>query len=228
MSTTSNALTTFAYEGKPVQTIVREDGSVLFLAADVGDCLGIKNIRETLRYLDDDERADVSIPDSSSGQRRKMVFLTEPGLYRIMATARVEKAKAFQRWVFHEVLPAIRRTGKYEAPQAPSDFDSSYPDSSFYMARGFLEDVLGMVKPSKEFTARLGFKAWELAQGGDFPPPRRVTRTSLKGKEMHFCRHHISTLAAAALALAKEDTLRADRISRAVHSSMKALAHDCR
>ena len=84
-----------------------------FVAVDVCKVLDIQNSRDVVaKQLDDDEKADVDINYTSSNgvtQRRKVNVVSEAGLYRLIMSSRKPEAKKFQRWVFHEVLPSIRR-----------------------------------------------------------------------------------------------------------------------
>ncbi|MBE9054288.1 hypothetical protein IQ243_28630 [Nostocales cyanobacterium LEGE 11386] len=66
--------------------------------------------------LEPDEKGTAIV--STPGGEQEMLTVTEPGLYRLIFKSRKPVAKRFQRWVFHEVLPSLRRTGKYEIPQA--------------------------------------------------------------------------------------------------------------
>ena len=61
--------------------------------------------------------------DTPSG-KQTMVVISEAGFYRIVMKSRSPKAKQFQRWVTHEVLPSIRKTGGYMAAQAVFSFSS--------------------------------------------------------------------------------------------------------
>lgn len=82
-----------------------------FVAKDVCDILDIKNSRQALTRLEDDEKSDVILNDGS--QNRNLSTVNEYGLYNLILASRKKEAKAFKRWVTHEVLPAIRKTGKY-------------------------------------------------------------------------------------------------------------------
>ena len=93
---------------------VSENGEPWFVAKDVCDALGLGNSRQALSRLDDDEKDTVILNDSIPGNPNKAV-VNEPGLYSLIMSSRKPEAKAFQRWVTHEVLPAIRRTGGYMA-----------------------------------------------------------------------------------------------------------------
>jgi len=86
----------------------------VWVAKDVCDVLEIKNNRDALTSLDSDEK-DVVKADTPGGTQ-ELAGVTEPGLYRLIFKSRKDGAKAFQRWVFHEVLPQIRKTGGYQKP----------------------------------------------------------------------------------------------------------------
>ena len=104
---------TFNFENLPVRTINR-NGEVWFVAADVCAALEIGNPRQAVTRLDDDERDTFGIIDAL-GRQQETVVISESGLYALVMTSRKEEAKRFKRWVTHDVLPAIRTTGKYEA-----------------------------------------------------------------------------------------------------------------
>lgn len=88
-----------------------QDGEPWFVAKDVCDVLGLDHT--ALRKLDADEKGRDSIP--TLGGTQQMTMVSEPGFYRLVMKSRKPEAKAFQRWVTHEVLPSIRRDGGYMA-----------------------------------------------------------------------------------------------------------------
>ncbi|MGP1436261.1 MAG: BRO-N domain-containing protein [Phocaeicola sp.] len=83
-----------------------------FRAKSIIDYLGLGNITEALRSLDDDEKLSSVI--LKSGQRREMKFVNESGLYHLIFQSRKPEAKKFRKWVTAEVLPSLRKTGRYE------------------------------------------------------------------------------------------------------------------
>ena len=115
MDVTSNA-GLMAFENAQFGTIraVNENGEPWFVAKDVCDALGIatNHLRETGRGLEDDEVA--TLPNWE-GKGAAPLLVSEPGFYRLVMRSRKPEAKQFQRWVTHEVLPAIRKTGGYLA-----------------------------------------------------------------------------------------------------------------
>lgn len=100
------------------------DGEPWFVAADVCSVLGIGNTSQAVSYLDVDERQAALI--SSEGGERSLNVVNEPGLYSLVLRSRKPEAKAFKRWITHEVLPEIRRTGRYEAPMDELELAERY------------------------------------------------------------------------------------------------------
>ena len=95
---------------------VEQNGQTWFVAADVCRALEITNSGNAISRLDDDEKMTVRSTDSHSGQRggaQMMTLVNEPGLYTLVLGSRKPEAKAFKRWVTHDVLPALRKHGMY-------------------------------------------------------------------------------------------------------------------
>lgn len=90
---------------------VQQGEEILFIAADVCRALDIKNARDAVKRLDTDEKADVGLTDGS--QKRYYNVVNEYGLYNLVLASRKPEAKAFKRWITHDVIPSIRKTGGY-------------------------------------------------------------------------------------------------------------------
>lgn len=90
---------------------VQRDGAPWFVAADVCRALEIRNNRDALERLDDDEKG-VASTDTLGGEQ-KVTTVNEPGLYALVLGSRKPEAKAFKRWITHEVIPSIRKNGAY-------------------------------------------------------------------------------------------------------------------
>ena len=99
-----------SHEFGEIRTTI-QNGEPWFVAADVCKALDIENNRKATNRLDDDEKSDVTLSDGS--QMRHMTAVNEAGLYSLVLGSRKPEAKAFKRWITHEVLPTIRRTGGY-------------------------------------------------------------------------------------------------------------------
>lgn len=95
-----------------LRVVQGEDGESWFIAKDVCDALGIatNHLREEGRGLDDDE---VSTLPNWEGRGAAPLIVSEAGLYSLVLKSRKPEARAFKRWVTHDVLPSIRRNGGY-------------------------------------------------------------------------------------------------------------------
>jgi prophage antirepressor-like protein len=111
-----NLIEAFTSRTGQVIRVKHDGGEPIFCAKDVCAALGIVNYRNKTDRLDADEK--LVSTQRTGGQRRNMLFVTEPGLYSIILTCRGATtpgtpAHAFRRWVTHEVLPSIRRGREY-------------------------------------------------------------------------------------------------------------------
>ena len=96
------------------------DGDPWFVAADVCKILELDNVSQAVSRLDEDEKNTIIINDGIPGNPT-MLIVNEPGLYRLIFLSRKDNAKEFQRKVYHEILPSIRKKGYYVAPNAKID-----------------------------------------------------------------------------------------------------------
>ena len=110
---TSEAVKSFSFEGTQDVQVVIIDGNPWFVATHVCDILGLSNTPKTVCGLDDDEK--LLYPVVISGQQRTVNVVNESGLYALIFQSRKSIARKFRKWITSEVLPAIRKTGKYEA-----------------------------------------------------------------------------------------------------------------
>jgi prophage antirepressor-like protein len=97
-----------------VRTVIQGE-DVWFVAKDVCDILEIKNNRDALNKLDEDEKG-VALTDTLGGKQNTSI-INESGLYSLIMTSRKPQAKAFKKWVTSEVLPSIRKHGAYMTDQ---------------------------------------------------------------------------------------------------------------
>ena len=87
------------------------DGEPWFVAADVCKALELEKTNRALSRLDDDEKGAHSV--STPGGRQRMSIISESGLYSLILGSRKPEARAFKRWITHEVIPSIRKHGAY-------------------------------------------------------------------------------------------------------------------
>lgn len=109
----SNGIQRFYFNSAALRTLTDKTGEPWFVAKDVCDILELNNITEALRPLDDDEKTNFRNSEVAQNGGRAPIIISEPGLYKLIMRSRKPEAKEFQRWVTHEVLPQIRRTGGY-------------------------------------------------------------------------------------------------------------------
>jgi anti-repressor protein len=131
-------------EGFSLRT-VEKDGEAWFLASDVCAALDLGNIAQAGARLDDDEKGLIS--NDTPGGEQKVSIVSEAGLYSLVLGSRKPEAKAFKRWVTHEVLPKIRKTGQY-AIATPRNL----PEALRLAAD--LAEKLEAAQPAVEFVAR--------------------------------------------------------------------------
>lgn len=104
----------FRFKDLVVRTVSKDD-EPWFVAADVCKALGIKNTTRAIAPLDQDEKGLYLM--KTLGGAQDLSVVNEFGLYRLILRSDKAKAKEFQRWVIHDVLPTIRKTGRYETMQ---------------------------------------------------------------------------------------------------------------
>lgn len=97
-------------------------GEPWFVASDVCKCLELSNTTVALDRLDADERSKLNL-----GRQGETNLVNEPGLYSLVLSSRKQEAKAFKRWITHEVIPSIRKHGAYITPKTLDEMISS-PD----------------------------------------------------------------------------------------------------
>ena len=107
----ASAPTVFKFKSTEVRTVDR-NGQVWFVASDIAKALDYRNAEGMARWLDDDEKGAHIVCTPSGDQ--EMIVINESGLYHAVLKSRKPEAVPFRKWVTSEVLPAIRRTGKYE------------------------------------------------------------------------------------------------------------------
>jgi anti-repressor protein len=140
----STEIQPFEFEGNKVRALADGD-EVMFVASDIAKILGYRDAANLARNLDDDERGihEVSTPSGT----QNMTVLTESGLYRSILNREIAYVKEpeaqafvkrFQRWVTHEVLPSIRRTGGY-IPTGDTDSDEDIMARAVLVAQKTIE-----------------------------------------------------------------------------------------
>lgn len=136
-----NEIRVWNYENSEVRTI-EKDGEPWFVLVDVCKVLELSNSRVVAERLDEDEVCKFDLPHPQNNNKSiEMVCVNESGLYNVILRSDKPQAKPFRKWVTSEVLPAIRKTGKYEinsemcyAPTRPLTTDD-YADAAKTIAK---------------------------------------------------------------------------------------------
>ena len=120
-NTTNNQV--FNFGDYQVRTVIKE-GEPWFVAKDVSSVLDYRSANDMTRNLDDEEK-DTQIVRTLGGEQL-VTIINESGLYSAILTSRKPEAKAFKKWVTSEVLPSIRKQGKYEVkPTVPQSYSQA-------------------------------------------------------------------------------------------------------
>jgi prophage antirepressor-like protein len=105
-------ITPFKFNSSTVRVITDDNGEPWFVAKEIAAVLGYSDAEAMTRKLDDDEKQNLQIVGFGP---RGVTVINEAGLYSCILTSQKEEAKPFKRWVAHDVLPSIRKTGRFEA-----------------------------------------------------------------------------------------------------------------
>jgi prophage antirepressor-like protein len=125
ITTTSNSVSNFNFDGAPIRSITREN-QPWFVAIDVCAALGLKDISDAVGKLDEDEKVRVTrdlIPShwrSGEGGSQNLMLISESGLFALVLRCRDAMKVGsvphrFRKWVTSEVLPSVRKTGGYSS-----------------------------------------------------------------------------------------------------------------
>lgn len=134
----NNEIQKFDFKGAPLRTLTDKAGEPWFVAKDVCDILELGNTTNALRALDEDEKTNFTNCNVAQNGGRAPLIISEPGLYKLIMRSRKPEAKEFQRWVTHEVLPQIRKTGGY-IPTSKSDSDEDIMARAVLVAQKTIE-----------------------------------------------------------------------------------------
>ena len=140
--------------------IIPVEGELMFVAKDVCDCLEITKHRDAISRLDSDERGSVKL--DTPGGKQDIAAINEYGLYNLVLSSRKPEAKEFKRWITHDVIPAIRKTGSYsmvipqtlpEALRAYADEVESHNATKAIVAQQ--EQQIAEFKPVKDYVDKI-------------------------------------------------------------------------
>lgn len=113
-----NDLKVFDFEQKSVR-VVMKGSEPWWVAKDVADILEFRDAANAIRLLDEDEKGTQKV--STPGGEQEMSVINESGLYTLIMRSNKPEAKRFRKWVTSEVLPALRKTGRYSVKKDPDE-----------------------------------------------------------------------------------------------------------
>lgn len=145
-----NELTIYQFKKNPVRIIRDAQNELWWIAKDVCDVLGLLNITEATRSIDNHDLSKTEVTDQG-GIKRHMIIVNEPGLYQLILRSNKPEAKEFQYWVTHEVLPSIRKTGSYSVNQSLLEQSIlAIADSVKIIAQATANNTLDIVELKKQ------------------------------------------------------------------------------
>lgn len=125
-----NNIQEFLYENSPIR-MIESNGETWWVLKDICKLLSIENHKNITKRLEEDEVGTFELPHPQSKEKKlEMLCVNESGLYSVILRSDKPEAKAFRRWITHEVLPEIHRTGGYNAINAEILEDSSLTAAS--------------------------------------------------------------------------------------------------
>ena len=226
--TTQTQLSTFNFESKSIRTLAINN-EPWFVVKDLCNAINISNYRDAIERLDDDEKG-VALTDTLGG-KQEMAVVSESGMYTLILRCRdaVKKGSIphrFRKWVTAEVLPAIRKTGKYEGKTTADDrtglrnavnmlvskkgliYSDAYNLVHQYMNVETIEDI-----PADKLQSAVEYVHRIVLEGELITEPKKDDRFSFE-----FTEHELQQLVWAWFAL-----LRGTELCEVLHPSLKQI-----
>lgn len=121
----SDGFRTFYFMGKPVR-VKNIDGEPWFVGKDIAVALGYSNSRDAMtKHVEVEDKTTVAFRYTGSNYKTRAAIINESGMYSLVLQSRLKDAKKFKRWITHDVIPTIRKTGGYGRAKLP-DFAERY------------------------------------------------------------------------------------------------------
>lgn len=153
----NNEIQRFDFKGSALRTLTDEAGEPWFVAKDVCDVLELSNVGQALARLDDDEKSSITLNDGTPGNPNRAI-VSESGLYALVLASRKPEAHEFKRWVTHEVLPQIRKTGGY-IPTTDVDDDMTILAKAVMIGQRTMEEQKRRIRAQESHISELEPKA---------------------------------------------------------------------
>lgn len=194
ITTGASAPAIFTFHTSAVRVIVL-DGEPWFVAGDIAETLGYKNTTDMVRMLDEDEKGMHIV--RTLGGDQEATIVSESGMYACVLKSRKPEAKPFRKWVTAEVLPAIRKTGRYEPqPYSVRPTDKLTKEEADTLRRMLRE---GFEKLPKDKQASAAIRGWSKLKAHFGVPYREIPRAEFAEAVSLVARHvaEVESLAAA-------------------------------
>lgn len=137
-------LNIWEYEQHEIRTI-EKDGEPWFVGKDVATILGYMKPRNAIaNHVDDEDKMDAPIQGALGGTQN-MTVINESGLYSLIFSSKLPTAKEFQSWIFHDVLPSIRRNGVYMTEDF-MEYALKHPDFAIYLLQNYKVESQASIK----------------------------------------------------------------------------------
>ena len=137
-------LNIWEYEQHEIRTI-EKDGEPWFVGKDVATVLGYMKPRNAIaNHVDDEDKMDAPIHGALGGTQN-MTVINESGLYSLIFSSKLPTAKEFQSWIFHDVLPSIRRNGVYMTEDF-MEYALKHPDFAIYLLQNYKVESQASIK----------------------------------------------------------------------------------
>lgn len=133
-----NAAQTYEHEQFGKIRVIEKEGNPWFIAKDICAALGLAQVSRAIQKLDEDEVTSSKVIDSL-GREQTANAISESRMYSLVLVSRKPEAKAFKRWVTHEVLPSIRKHGGYLTPEKAAEALTD-PDTIIRLATNLKEE----------------------------------------------------------------------------------------
>lgn len=169
------------FEEQHLVRVVERKGEPWFVGSDVAAILGHRDATAALRGLDDDEKGTHIL--CTPGGDQEVLVVSEPGVYQLVFTSRKPVAQRLKRWLAHEVIPAIRRDGFYDARKAaPANEINAEPRPFPDWPMDELRTKKGVVDMYRMLYG-VASAQWISPQMGFPPPPVELVE---HGRQMNF------------------------------------------
>ncbi|GEM_PF-6366978 len=144
---------------------IEKDATYWFCAKDVCDALDYNDVESALRKLDDDEKGTEIL--RTPGGPQEMLVINESGLYALILRSNKPRAREFRKWVTNEVLPSLRRTGRYEMRRSYANDEPplQYLYNILCARVGWMVDIGAITWPYYNKLSQTG-RIWRVRRGG--------------------------------------------------------------